>query len=181
MCLLSYDLWGLWCQKSCPGYDKVITPHSVLWDAITYPCPRYLLLASKSSYMTWQRFAEFKWLFSRNDGITHLCILHVEKWCFLETIYHIKSYITACVCVCFVLMNTNLPTFFCAIVAVILSNNPNSCTLDNLLYLKQKSDSANSVRVHTINHDLVPLSSYYSCHVTTHSSRGGSLTKNIHC
>ena len=32
------------------GY--VISSHSLLWDVITYPCLRYLLLATKSSYVT---------------------------------------------------------------------------------------------------------------------------------
>ena len=30
---------------------KVITSHSKLWDVITYPCLRYLLLATKSSFV----------------------------------------------------------------------------------------------------------------------------------
>ena len=33
------------------GY--VIASHSILWDAITYPCLRYLLLATKSLYDCW--------------------------------------------------------------------------------------------------------------------------------
>ena len=31
------------------GY--VITSHGKMWDVITYPCLRYLLLATKSSYI----------------------------------------------------------------------------------------------------------------------------------
>ena len=33
------------------GLGQVIISHSLLWDAITYACPRYILLESKSSYV----------------------------------------------------------------------------------------------------------------------------------
>ena len=44
----------------------VITSHSLLWDVITYPCLRYLLLATKSTYgllWTWILF-QYEYHFS---------------------------------------------------------------------------------------------------------------------
>ena len=41
------DLCGLCCQK------QVITSHNKQRDVITYPCLRYLPLATKSSYVKW--------------------------------------------------------------------------------------------------------------------------------
>ena len=45
-------IWGLWCQrhvsKACVSN---CTPHWILWDAVTNPCLRYLLLVWKSSYV----------------------------------------------------------------------------------------------------------------------------------
>ena len=43
-------LRNLWHQTR--GYRKLSTSHRKLWDIITYPCPGYLLLASKSSFNT---------------------------------------------------------------------------------------------------------------------------------
>ena len=47
--VLSETIWGLWCQKqvSQAGISNCIPQQ--LWDAITYPCLRYLLLVPKSS------------------------------------------------------------------------------------------------------------------------------------
>ena len=39
--------FGAWSRYLGHGQD--ITSHRILWDVITYPCPRYLLLAPKSS------------------------------------------------------------------------------------------------------------------------------------
>ena len=44
------DIWRLWCQKQVSQAGINIASHRILWDAITYPCMRYLLLAPKSSY-----------------------------------------------------------------------------------------------------------------------------------
>ena len=41
------------CWSKYLGHGWVITSHSILWDVITYPCPRYLLLALKSSDVNW--------------------------------------------------------------------------------------------------------------------------------
>ena len=40
------QVWGLWHQKQV---SKTCTSNRILWDVITYPGPRYLLLAPKSS------------------------------------------------------------------------------------------------------------------------------------
>ena len=40
-------------RSRCPMHGWVITSHSILWDAITYPCLRCLLLVPKSSYDMW--------------------------------------------------------------------------------------------------------------------------------
>ena len=43
--------WGLWYQKQVTQTGKkTIATYSTLWDAITYPCLRNLLLVPKSSY-----------------------------------------------------------------------------------------------------------------------------------
>ena len=45
------------------GYGWVITSHSLLWDVITYTCPRQLLMAPKSSYKVnqhkWKNIKKF--------------------------------------------------------------------------------------------------------------------------
>ena len=38
---LPWHIWVLWCQEQVSQVG--ITPHSLLWDVITYPCLRYLL------------------------------------------------------------------------------------------------------------------------------------------
>ena len=47
--------WGIWCQKQISQKQvshagKVIASHSVLWNAITYPCLRNLLAPKSSIY-----------------------------------------------------------------------------------------------------------------------------------
>ena len=50
---IPWGIWGLCCQKqvSHAGISNYIP--QLLWDVITYPCMRYLLLATKSSYRRW--------------------------------------------------------------------------------------------------------------------------------
>ena len=52
------------------GLGLVITSHRILWDVITYPCPRYLLLMPKSSYTA----AKIHWVF--HAGWFPMCV-----WC----------------------------------------------------------------------------------------------------
>ena len=42
-----------WCQKHLSRHGWVIASHSVLWDAITHPCPRYRLLGSTYREILW--------------------------------------------------------------------------------------------------------------------------------
>ena len=49
---LNFYYWGGLCHKQnrCLGHESRITSHRILWDVITYPCPRYLhFLAQNSS------------------------------------------------------------------------------------------------------------------------------------
>ena len=50
----SYNDFGARSRYLRHGY--VTTLHCILWDVITYPCPRYLLLAPKSSYIKMYHF-----------------------------------------------------------------------------------------------------------------------------
>ena len=56
-----YEDFGARSRYLRQGY--VIASHRILWDAITYPCLRYLLLAPKSSYsMNNEMLAQFNGL-----------------------------------------------------------------------------------------------------------------------
>ena len=52
------DIWGLRCQKAVSQSGIIIVSHRILWDAITYPCLRYLadsdtkVLISSSKWVT---------------------------------------------------------------------------------------------------------------------------------
>ena len=67
--------WGRWCQKQVS--QTGIRNCMPLWDAISYPCLRYLLLAPKSS--------NNRWTYGKS---TYLCIL-LGMWSFsvISTIY----------------------------------------------------------------------------------------------
>ena len=43
----SWYMWTFGDISRFLGHGKVITSHRILWDIITYPCPRYLLQAPK--------------------------------------------------------------------------------------------------------------------------------------
>ena len=55
----------------------VITPHSKLWGVITYPCLRYLVLATKSSYKTYTASQIFP--FSCRLSLIDLQNVHISK------------------------------------------------------------------------------------------------------
>ena len=43
-------IWWVLCQELVSRTYVFIASYKILWDVITYPCPRYLLLAQNSSY-----------------------------------------------------------------------------------------------------------------------------------
>ena len=88
------DLWGRWCQKqvSQAGISDCIAQY-ILWDAVTYPCLRYLLLAPKSSFapgkylaMLWLRFVWY-----RVFALLGIVLLTRDLLCFAVLLYRSTS------------------------------------------------------------------------------------------
>ena len=100
-------IWGLVCQKqvSTAGASNYISQY--LWDVITCPCPWYLLLPRKSSYIVSQQSNQLnstthccccnpkQWRHNERDGVSN----HKPHHCLLKRLFRRRSKKTSKLCV----------------------------------------------------------------------------------
>ena len=78
-------VWGCWCQKQVS--QTVIASHTLVWDAITYPCLRYLLLAPNFSYF---------WLYQ-----LHECVITCLNW--YQSVFGLRSWNQYTQCISYII------------------------------------------------------------------------------
>ena len=73
---------GICVRSKYLGQAYVITSHSILWNLITYPCPKYLILALKSLQTEMIFVLEYLWFSSTQHQIIFYHCL-VQRICIL--------------------------------------------------------------------------------------------------
>ena len=70
------------------GHGLIITLHSILWDVITYPCFRYLLLPLRSSYILTSLLHNITPVHTHTVTLPSLMLLSIQHSWVLKTHQH---------------------------------------------------------------------------------------------